>query len=314
MRPIRDILPKRLVPTRRGTQSNGLSDELLQAAHSDTAATVAALRTRSIGLTQSEAERRLREYGPNVVARDEGHGRLASAPKALLNPLVVLLALLATVSFATGDARAGIVMVLMVVLGVVLRFVQESRADAAAELRAMISVTATVLRDGKPREVPLAELVPGDVVKLAAGDMIPADVRLLSCKDLFLIQAQPDRRVVPGREVRPPGKTPTGRSPLELTNVCFLGTSVESGAATAVVVATGLTTYLGGMASAIVDQQRPDQLRPGHEPVHLADDLLHPRHGPAGLPHQRADQGRLEGGLLLRPGRGGGADARRCCR
>ena len=81
-------------------------------------------------------------------------------------------------------------MLLMVVLGVVLRFVQEARADsAAAKLRAMISVKATVLRDGQPQEVPIGDLVPGDVVELAAGDMIPADVRLISCKDLFLIQA-----------------------------------------------------------------------------------------------------------------------------
>ena len=81
-------------------------------------------------------------------------------------------------------------MLIMVVLGVSLRFVQEARADAAAaKLKAMIRVTATVVRDGTAREIPLAELVPGDIIKLAAGDMIPADIRLLSCKDLFLIQA-----------------------------------------------------------------------------------------------------------------------------
>ena len=81
-------------------------------------------------------------------------------------------------------------MLLMVVLGVSLRFVQETRADtAAAKLKAMISVTATVIRDGQAREIPLQQLVPGDVVKLSAGDMIPGDVRLLSAKDLFVIQA-----------------------------------------------------------------------------------------------------------------------------
>src|SRR4029077_3336148 len=98
----------------------------------------------------------------------------------------------ATVTFATADATSdtvgGIIMLLMVVLGITLRFVQELRADnAAAKLKAMITVTATVLRNGKPREIPLAELAQGDVVKLAAGDMIPADIRVLSCKDLFVI-------------------------------------------------------------------------------------------------------------------------------
>src|SRR5262249_32286545 len=109
---------------------------------------------------------------------------------AARNPLVILLTLLAVLSFATGDFRAGTVMLLMVGLGLSLRFVQETRADnAAAKLKAMISVTATVVRAGQAREIPLQQLVPGDVVKLSSGDMIPGDVRLVSAKDLFVIQA-----------------------------------------------------------------------------------------------------------------------------
>ena len=124
------------------------------------------------------------------MAQEKRHTWIGLLGHALVNPLVILLLILATVSLLTGDFRAAIVMSAMVVLGVVLRFVQETRADAAAaKLKAMISVTATVVRDGTAREVPLAELVPGDVVKLSAGDMIPADVRLLACKDLFVIQA-----------------------------------------------------------------------------------------------------------------------------
>src|SRR5512138_3701730 len=81
-------------------------------------------------------------------------------------------------------------MLLMVILGLSLRFIQETKADnAAAKLKAMISVTATVVRNGQAREIPLRELVPGDVVKLSSGDMIPGDVRLISAKDLFIIQA-----------------------------------------------------------------------------------------------------------------------------
>ena len=97
---------------------------------------------------------------------------------------------------------------------------------------------------------------PGTWCELAAGDMIPADVRLLSCKDLFLIQASLTGESFPVEKFAAREEA-AGRSPLELTNVCYLGTSVESGAATAVVVATGLTTFLGGMSSAIVDQQTP---------------------------------------------------------
>jgi magnesium-transporting ATPase (P-type) len=105
-------------------------------------------------LTQEQAEERLEEHGHNAVAEEEGHGRLALLGKALVNPLVILLSVLATVSLLTGDARAAVVMASMVVLGVSLRFVQEARADTAAKkLRAMIKVTATVVRDGTAREI-----------------------------------------------------------------------------------------------------------------------------------------------------------------
>ena len=145
-------------------------------------------------------------------------------------------------------------MMLMVVLGVALRFVQEARADnAAAKLRAMISVRATVVRDGKAQEEPVGQLVPGDVVELSAGDMVPADVRVISCKDLFVTQATMTGESFPVEKFAAREDT-ADRSPLELKNVCYLGTSVESGSASAVVVATGMSTYLGGMSRAIVDQ------------------------------------------------------------
>lgn len=193
-------------------------------------------------------------YGPNVVAGEIRHGRLKILGKALLNPLVVLLSLLATVSLLTGDVRAASVMSVMVVLGVVLRFVQEARADtAAAKLKAMISVTATVLRDGQTRELPVSQLVPGDIVRLSAGDMIPADVRVISSKDLFVIQASLTGESFPVEKFDHQEDDGSGSS-LELKNICFLGTSVESGAASAAVVTTGLKTYLGGMASSIVGQ------------------------------------------------------------
>ena len=132
---------------------------------------------------------RLAEYGPNVLAKDQRAGIGKLLWHAVINPLVILLAVLATISFATGDIRAGIVMSLMIALGVGLKLIQEAKADtAAAKLKAMISVTATVVRDATPREVAVSQLVPGDVVKLAAGDMIPGDVRIIEAKDLFVTQ------------------------------------------------------------------------------------------------------------------------------
>jgi len=129
------------------------------------------------GLSADEAARRLVDHGPNVAARDARYPRLRLLRKALINPLVIPLVVLSASSFATGDARAGVVILLMVAIGVAVRFVQEAHADsAAASLRSMITASATVLRGGVAVEVPLAEVVPGDVVRLAAGDKTPADV------------------------------------------------------------------------------------------------------------------------------------------
>jgi len=136
-----------------------------------------------------------------------------------------------------------------------LRFVQETRADnAAAKLKAMIKVTATVIRDGQPREIPLQQLVPGDVVKLSAGDMIPGDVRLLSAKDLFIIQATLTGESMPVEKTDAHDPRENVSS-IEHTNICFLGTSVESGSASGVIVATGAQTYFGKMASSLAGQQ-----------------------------------------------------------
>ena len=163
----------------------------------------ASLRTAPTGLTADEVERRLEEYGPNVVAEERRLGVLRLLGRAVMNPLVILLSVLAAVSLLTGDLRSSVVMAVMVLLGVVLRFVQEARADAAAaKLKAMISVTATVIREGQPTEVPLGHLVPGDVVELAAGDMIPADVRSAVLQGPVRHPGEPDRRIAAGREIR----------------------------------------------------------------------------------------------------------------
>lgn len=213
------------------------------------------LETSECGLSREEAATRLERYGPNQVGQDGQHGWVWRLGLALRNPLVILLSALAIATFATARAATddigGGLMMLMVVLGVGLRFVQETRADvAAAKLKAMITVTATVVRDGVPQEVPLGDIVPGDVIKLAAGDMIPADLRLFSAKDLFLSQASLTGESLPVEKSDLP-VIGTGTPPLEYANVCYLGTSVESGTALGVVATTGRDTYFGTMANAI---------------------------------------------------------------
>jgi Mg2+-importing ATPase len=228
-----------------------VSPKLVEASATDVEAVLKSHQCSACGLSQEEAERRLAQHGPNVIGQEARHPWLRLLFHALINPLVILLSILATISFLTDDPRAGTVMTLMVVLGVSLRFVQEARADrAAARLKAMIRVTATVVRDGQPRELPLADLVPGDVVQLAAGDMIPADLRILTCKDLHVVQASLTGESYPVEktEAREEGGQ---REPLALRNVCYLGTSVESGSAQGLLVCTGAETYLGGMAGTL---------------------------------------------------------------
>ncbi|MHB1037968.1 MAG: magnesium-translocating P-type ATPase [Pirellulales bacterium] len=250
------ILPKNIVTTlkQRAAQGIQVSPLLAEVAQAAPDAVFQRFQTGENGLAEEEALRRLDQNGPNVVAQEQRHGRIRLLGHACVNPLVILLLLLASVAFLTGDFRAAIVMLIMVVLGVVLRFVQEAKADhAAAKLKAMISVTATVVRDGQAREIALSQLVPGDVVKLSAGDMIPADLRITASKDLFIIQSSLTGESLPVEKFDTKDETP-GKSALELKNVCFLGTSVESGSATGVIVETGFRTYLGSMAKALVAQ------------------------------------------------------------
>jgi P-type Mg2+ transporter len=244
--------PQQGVAAKPKTRSIGVSPILTELAHIEKADVFTKLKTSLDGLSRTEAESRRAQYGPNAVATEKQGGWLWRLFKASRNLLVILLAVLATVSFATGDLSGGTVMTLMLVLGVVLRFVQESRADAAAaKLKAMISVTAAVVREGQEEEIPLNQLVPGDIVKLCAGDMVPADLRLVASRDLFVAQAALTGESLP-TEKYDALESREGVAPLELANVCFLGTSVESGSATAVVAATGGQTYFGRMASSII--------------------------------------------------------------
>jgi Mg2+-importing ATPase len=247
------------VPTRLSSHGRGngihISKKLVDSAHADPSIVLEQLKTTHDGLGQAEIEARLEQYGPNEVARERRQTVLMRLWDNVKNPLVILLVVLGVISYLTEDIRAAVIIFLMVILGIVLRFFQEQRADnAAEELEAMVSTTATVMREGKRQEISLKELVPGDIVVLSAGDMVPADVRLLTAKDLFLNQT-----TLTG-EALPVEKTPATvdgslQNPLEMPDICFQGSNVESGTGTAVVILTGSETYFGSLASSIVGQR-----------------------------------------------------------
>jgi Mg2+-importing ATPase len=245
------------VPAKAKGHNIRVSPAVLDAAGKNSDALLQSLHTTPDGLTQAEAEARARTAGPNEVAQERRRGWFIRLLIILRNPLVILLAALSSISFATGDARAGTVMACMVALSATLRFIQEARADsAAAKLKAMIHVTAAVFRDGKAQEMPLRDLVPGDIINLNAGDMIPGDVRVLTAKDLFVSQGTLTGESYPVEKFHDPDTKPSD-SPIDLKNICFMGTSVESGTATAVVVVTGVNTYLGTMAGSITEEAPP---------------------------------------------------------
>ncbi|MBA4360248.1 MAG: magnesium-translocating P-type ATPase, partial [Pseudomonas sp.] len=243
--------------------------------------TLANLNATPDGLTELEAEGRLARAGYNEVAHDKPPHAIVQLLKALNNPFIYVLLTLAGISFFTdywlpisqgegdeADLTKVIIIMTMVTLSSLLRFWQEYRSAKSAEaLKAMVRTTATVLRRGQNgntpvlREVPMRELVAGDIVQLSAGDMIPADIRLIESRDLFISQAVLTGEALPVEKYDTLGdvaqKSATRSAAdqsnlLDLPNICFMGTNVVSGTAKAVVVATGPRTYFGSLAKAIV--------------------------------------------------------------
>ena len=237
------------------------------------------LDSRLDGLDETDARILLEKYGRNEVARERVPHPLVQLLKAFNNPFIYVLLLLAGISFYSDfllprmaggetDLTSVLIMLTMVSISGLLRFWQEYRSNKAAEaLKAMVRTTATVMRryrgkDPKPREIAMAELVPGDIVRLSAGDMIPADVRLLESRDLFVSQAVLTGESLPVEkydtfgavtEKNAAAAMPAGRVENILENpvMCFMGTNVVSGTATAVVAATGAETYFGSLAKSI---------------------------------------------------------------
>ena len=253
------FLPKITLPLRLNGagRTNGIhvSGKLVGAARAEIPEVLKQYNSTLQGLPQNEAEARLEIFGLNEVAKEKRRSWLLRLWDNIKNPLVILLVILGIISYLTQDLDGALIIFGMVLLGIVLRYVQESRADHAAEqLKAMVSTTATVIRDGKRKEIHLKELVPGDIVALAAGDMIPSDVRVLTAKDLFVNQAALTGESLPVEKL-PTVPDASVQNPLEMPDICFLGSNIESGTGTALVVQTGSQTYFGSLASSIVGQR-----------------------------------------------------------
>ena len=220
------------------------------------------LQTNPMGLSAQEAAQRLDKLGPNLVTRERKPTALREVWGRARNPLNALLLTLAVVSYFIGDVRAATVIVVMVVLAVGTAFVQEHRSNQAAEkLRAMVKTHATVKRrssagEGHFAEVPIEHLVPGDLVKLSPGDMIPADLRLLETKDLFINQSALTGEAMPAEKFGHPCEDARA-DPFDLPNMCFMGANVVSGYATGVVVRTGARTFFGQLADRIAGRRVP---------------------------------------------------------
>ncbi|HHR6403352.1 TPA: magnesium-translocating P-type ATPase [Providencia alcalifaciens] len=236
-------------------------------------------QTNLLGLSENEALDRLVIEGENEVAHEKAPPAWKQLLTSFKNPFIFVLMILAIVSFFTDyvipkrqgeetDLTGVIIIVTMVVLSGLLRFWQEYRTNKAAEaLKSLVRTTATVFRrDNRTgrstrKEVPIKCLVPGDIVLLSAGDMVPADLKLVESRDLFISQAILTGESIPvekydtlanisAKSLEP--ASPTENELLEISNICLMGTNVTSGTARGIVVATGSKTYLGSLAKSIV--------------------------------------------------------------
>ena len=233
----------------------------------------ATLNSDKRGLSEEEVESRQDKFGKNEVAHEKSSSWYRMLYTNLVNPFVILLVVLGLVSYFTDDIRATIVVSVMVVVSVLMRFIQEFRSSKAAEkLKSMVNNTATVTRQtegiSQKIEIPFKELVPGDIVHLSAGDMVPADVRLTQSKDLFISQSVLTGESLPVEKyaflntmVQQPetlhGKMNGNHNNpmLESNNICFMGTNVVSGSGIALVAATGSSTYFGSMSKSITGRR-----------------------------------------------------------
>ena len=215
------------------------------------------------GLSSQEAERRLGIHGHNVPVKRK---RRTAAVKFLVHfrsPLIIILLFAGLVTTVLGETANATIIFAMVFMSVILGFYQESKAEKAADiLKEKIRTTATVLRDGARQEAPLSDIVPGDIVYVSAGDMIPADSRIIEARDLFVDQSVLTGESFPAEKSASPS-TSRVEALTERSDCLFLGTSVVSGTATAIVARTGTSTEYGAIAKRLVGRDPPTEFDRG---------------------------------------------------
>ena len=200
------------------------------------------------GMTTEEATRRARVYGPNSLVAESRWTLLLSFLGYFANPLVIILIVASGVSLALGEHIGGLIIIAIVLFSVILNFSMEFQArHAVEEIQKQIATTAVVLRDGREQELPTAQLVPGDIIRLKAGDLVPADARLIEAKDLHVRESALTGESLPVEKTIDQ-LTSQKHGVAEATNSVFLGTAVQTGIGTALVICTGKDTVCGGIA------------------------------------------------------------------
>jgi len=206
------------------------------------------------GLTSDEANRRLRLYGPNSFVKESRFAALFGFLRLVANPLVIILLIASGASLALGDRIGGLIIISIVLLSVLLNFFMEFQARHAVEkIQRQVATTAAVIRDGQERELLIAELVPGDIIRLSAGDLVPADARLLKVTDLQVRESALTGESLPVEKSA--DDLPSGKHEVaDASNSVFLGTAVQTGIGTAVIVRTGRDTAFGEIAKRLATQ------------------------------------------------------------
>lgn len=219
------------------------------------------LGSSTAGLSTQDAQARLVSIGPNVLQGRRRFSQLRKLATRFANPLVVILLVAAAISALTGDLVSSGIIILMVLIGIVLDTIQEERADAAAErLRRSVELIETVLRDGNSTTLPARKIVPGDVVLLSAGDLVPADGRLIESDDFFVNEAALTGEPFP---VEKHERDIVDTDLAAATNAVFMGSSVVGGSARFLVCSTGKQTQLGRIAGTLRRAPPPAALERG---------------------------------------------------
>ena len=243
-------------------------ERLIAALQEPLESTFANYKTSALGLVDDQVEENRDTYGENVITKGQEDSMIKKIYESIINPFTVILLVIALVSFITNvwlakpgeqDPTTSIIIVTLVLISGGIRFIQELRSDkAASNLSRMIVNTATVLRDGSEQEIPIDEIVVGDVIKLSAGDMIPADVVLIDSRDFFVQQSglTGESDAVEKVCLRK-ADSQNLDSLLESESLAFMGTNVISGRATALVLVVGDETMMGAIEQTINTYDEP---------------------------------------------------------